>query len=172
MNRIKLTSILFLFSISLFAQEETPVFKNEVKLNAAYLIGGIPEIGYEFLINEESSFGVDLLFAIEKDTDMRFALTPYYRLYFGKKQNAGFFAEGFGMFNLTESENYDDYYYDMSDRDQPNEFDFALGVAVGAKFITSKGFTFEFFTGIGRNLFNEYSLEVVPRAGLTFGKRF
>lgn len=171
MNKFKLTSILFLFSIAIFAQQETEPLKNELKINAAYLIGGIPEIGYEYLINEESSFGVDLLFSIEDNTDIHFAVTPYYRLYFGKKPNAGFFAEGFGMFNLTESENYD-YYYDMSNIDQTNEFDFALGVAVGAKFITSKGFTFEFFTGIGRNLFNEHSLEVVPRAGLTFGKRF
>lgn len=171
MNNIKLTLIFFLFSLVLFGQEKTSTPKNELKINAAYLIAGIPEIGYEYLINEESSFGVDLLFAIEDNTDIRFAVTPYYRLYFGKKQNAGFFAEGFGMFNLTESEDYD-YYYDMSNKDQPNEFDFALGVAIGAKFITSKGFTFEFFSGIGRNLFNEHSLEVVPRAGLSFGKRF
>lgn len=168
--KYKLTSILFLFSFVLLAQQNDSSSKNEIKINAAYLIGGIPEFGYEHLINEESSFGVDLLFSIDSDTEIQFALTPYYRLYFGKKPNAGFFAEGFGMVNSSESSAY--YYgFDMV-YDASRETDFALGVAIGSKFITSRGFTFEFYTGIGRNLFNEYSTEVVPRMGVTFGKRF
>ena len=171
MNKFKLTSLLFFISLALFAQENNEPAKNEIKLNAVYLIAGIPEIGYEYFMNEESSLGIDLLFAID-DSDIRFATTPYYRLYFGKKPNTGFFAEGFGMLNISES--YELLYFNNLDvvEESVNETDFALGVAIGGKFITTKGLTFEFYGGIGRNLFNENSIETVPRFGLTFGKRF
>lgn len=172
MNKFKLTSILFACSLALFAQENTKPAKNEIKLNAVYLIAGIPEIGYEHFINEESSLGIDVLVAIDDDSDILFAATPYYRLYFGKKPNTGFFAEGFGMLNLSES--YELLYFDNLDvvEGSVNETDFALGVAIGGKFVTSKGLSFEFYGGIGRNLFNENAIEAVPRFGLTFGKRF
>jgi len=55
----------------------------------------MPEIGYEYILNEESSVGADILFSIEKDYDFKFALTPYYRFFFGEKRAAGFFVEGF-----------------------------------------------------------------------------
>ena len=171
MIKLKLTSFLFLLSFMMFAQENTQRLKNEIKLNAAYLIAGIPEFGYERLINEESSFGVDLLISIDRDTEIEFATTPYYRLYFGKKPNAGFFAEGFGMLNFSESSKISSNGFDGV-YNSSKETDFALGVAIGGKLITVKGFTFEFYSGIGRNLFNENSTEVIPRMGLTFGRRF
>lgn len=147
---------------------------NEIKLNVVYLLAGIPEVGYEYLINEESGVGVNLLFAIDSDIEFKFALTPYYRFYFGKKKAAGFFAEGFGMVNVIDYE-YDYYYYGYDDSyyvsDDP-ETDFALGVAVGGKFLTKSGFVFEIYGGVGRNLFNNNTDDFVPRFGITFGKRF
>jgi len=81
------------------------VDKHELKLNAtnlnifAYLDGA-----YERLINEESSFGVSLLFsfsddALLDDEQRTFSITPYYRRYFSKKYAKGFFVEGFAMLN-------------------------------------------------------------------------
>jgi hypothetical protein len=129
------------------------------------------------LINEESSVGADILFSVDNDIDFLFAFTPYYRFYFGKKPAAGFFVEGFGMLNITESDEYyyyeDDYYGSRSYDEKDTNF--ALGVSVGAKFLTSKGFVFEFYGGVGRNLFetNSYDdYEFVPRFGITLGKRF
>ncbi len=180
MKKIITLMMLFLMIFNAYAQEEQKVPKNEIKLNVAYLIGGIPEVGYEYLINEESSVGVDVLFSIDKDVDFLFAFTPYYRFYFGKKRAAGFFVEGFGMLNVTENYNIDYYYYEDDvymngpDREE-NNTNFALGFAVGAKFLTNSGFVFEFYGGIGRNLFdaNTYNdYEFVPRFGVTFGKRF
>lgn len=164
--KFKLTSLLFLFSISIVAQ------KNEIKLNAAYLIAGIPEVGYEHLVNKESSIGIDLLFSIDGDNEIQFATTPYYRLYFGEKPNAGFFAEGFGMLNFSDARfgGYYDYFDVMEE--PTTEADFALGVAIGGKFITTRGLTFELLFGVGRNLFNEKTIDAVPRFGVTFGKRF
>ncbi|RXP64635.1 DUF3575 domain-containing protein [Lutibacter sp. HS1-25] len=154
---------------------------NEIKLNVAYLLGGIPEIGYAYLINDESSVGLDVLFAIDDELDIKFALTPYYRVYFGNKKATGFFVEGFGMLNVVNNEYYyDPFYYDYnndinypnSSYDPKNETDFALGVSVGGKFMTNSGFVFEVYGGAGRNLFSNNSDDFVPRFGLTFGKRF
>jgi hypothetical protein len=173
-----ITAIL-LISLPTIAQENNPsnektiskdkiLSNHELKLNALYLIIGIPEFGYEYLINEESGIGLNILLSIDSDIDFNFALTPYYRFYFGKKRAAGFFAEGFGMLNSYDSTDYDGQF------DAESETDFALGIGVGAKFLTNGGFIFEIYGGVGRNLItqNYYSEEFVPRFGITLGKRF
>ena len=178
MKKIILTIMLFIVFFSATAQEDEKISRDEIKLNVAYLIAGIPEIGYEYLINEESSVGADILFAIDNDVDFKFAFTPYYRFFFGKKRAAGFFVEGFGMLNVTED--YYDYYYidDVNysgNNNTEKNTNFALGVAVGGKFLTSSGFIFEIYGGIGRNLFDvDYydDYEFMPRFGASVGKRF
>lgn len=160
--------VLCLFSVN--AQETTKTPKHEIKINALYAIMGMPEFGYEYLLNDESTIGIDVLFSTE-DWDMNFALTPHYRFFFGEKIASGFFTEIFGMLNSTETERYsymgsDDYYTSNT------ETDFALGFAVGAKFVTKKSWTFEIFGGIGRNLLNSDSQDFVPRGGISIGKRF
>lgn len=182
MKKITLTiSLLFVF-LNVFSQENKQISHSEIKVNAAYLIAGKPEIGYEYILNEESSVGVDLLFAIDDNPDFKFALTPYYRLYFGKKRAAGFFVEGFGMLNIIEDDyiiyyDYDASIYGTSSGDtHENYTNFALGIAVGGKFLTKSEFLFEIYGGIGRNLFNNdnnyNNYEFVPRIGVTIGKRF
>jgi len=178
MWKIILSITLFLITFNTIAQEEEKQSNNEIKLNVAYLIAGIPEIGYEYILNEESSVGVDLMFSIDNDIDFKFAFTPYYRFFFGEKRAAGFFVEGFGMVNVTENDLYYDYSVDGGtfDSSGDNITDFALGVAVGGKFLTSSGFIFEIYGGVGRNLFNNNDYyddyEFMPRFGATVGKRF
>ena len=176
-----LSFVLFFVIFTAFSQEETTKkdklnASNEIKINVAYLLAGIPEVGYEYILNEESAVGLDIMFAVDNNIDFRFALTPYYRFYFGKKKAAGFFAEGFGMVNTINTSNNYDYYYSGSDyyyeSNYENQTDFALGAAVGGKFLTNKGFIFEVYGGAGRNLFNNSSEAMVPRFGITFGKRF
>lgn len=175
----KITTILvLLISMSAFAQSDKEL-KHELKLNVAYALAGFPEISYEYLLNDESGFGVSLLYAFDDVNDLKFAITPYYRMYFGNKKAAGFFAEAFGMYNV--SENNEMIYYDYIPYPgyennyvipTKNESDFALGVAIGAKFLTKKDFIFEFYGGLGRNLFNSGTTDAVPRLGVSFGKRF
>jgi len=180
MKKITISIILFLIAFSVVSQEAEKQANNEIKLNVAYLIAGMPEIGYEYILNEESSVGADILFAIDNDINIRFALTPYYRFFFGKKRAAGFFVEGFGMLNITEND-YDMYYDDpvhggTYGNSGDDITDFALGVAVGGKFLTNSGFVFEIYGGVGRNLFNHNNyyddFEFVPRFGASVGKRF
>jgi len=169
--------LLLLFCLSAFTfgySQETQKLdfpKNEMKINAAFLVAGALDISYERILNEESAFGASLFLAIDEDIDTKLAFTPYYRYYFGKKPAAGFFAEGFGMLN-----NYDSYKYNTIGNESrtTNRTDFALGFGLGAKWITKKGFIFEINGGVGRNLFNstDTDYEIVGRSGITFGYRF
>ena len=179
-----ITIALLLIAINSFAQEEIPKDKShELKLNVFNtLIFKSIDVSYEYLINEESSVGISFLVNLnDNDTDgpyynETFAITPYYRHYFSRKYAAGFFMEGFGMYNVQDS-----YYYDYSsssiyyDENFKKTNNFALGISLGAKFVSEKGFAFEFYGGIGRNLFtsdSENNFEVVPRLGISFGYRF
>jgi hypothetical protein len=174
----KLLVLLCLSAFSFgYSQDEKKIDfkKNEIKGNALFLVLGAVEVTYERLLNEDSGLGVSLFFINEEDFDTSFSLTPYYRAYFGEKPAAGFFVEGFGMINTGNYGSYSAYnsntgtYYEVGGE---KFTDLALGFGLGSKWIHRKGFVFEINAGIGRNLFSDYSPEVVGRGGITLGYRF
>ena len=71
---------------------------------------------------------------------------------------------------------YDYYDYNgnyISNRNDDTETDFAVGISVGGKFVSKKGFTTEIYLGVGRNLGgNNNGLEAVGRGGISLGYRF
>ncbi len=170
--------VVLCFSVFTFGysqdEKQTDFKRNEIKGNALMLVAGAFEATYERLLNEESGVGVSLFLPYVNDFDIKFSLTPYYRYYFGKKPAAGFFVEGFGML--------DSYTQPASESDWISNYvgpekdvtDFALGFGLGAKWVTKKGFIFEFNGGVGRNLFNSKGTdyEIVGRGGITLGYRF
>ncbi len=186
MKKITLLLLLFVSTFAL-AQEndEKEKFpqdinkKHEVKLNAfGLLVFEWLDVSYEYLINDESSFGVGALVGVNNNIDLdqyrKFSLTPFYRRYFSNKFARGFFVEGFGMLHTYEDNNYDyDYYGNSLTRNSNDKTEFAIGISVGGKFISKKGFTTEIYLGIGRNLGgDQYSNEAVGRGGISLGYRF
>ena len=168
--------IVLSIGMSTFAQEKeiSDFNRNELKGNAAYLLGGIFEGTYERLLNDESGLGISAAFSLVNDSDLKFAITPYYRFYFGKKPAAGFFAEGFGMLNRV-----DDLVFDVSNNfngEVKTITDFAFGLGAGSKWISRRGVIFEISAGVGRNLFSEYNdnrdYEFIGRGSITIGYRF
>ncbi|WP_395061100.1 DUF3575 domain-containing protein [Flavobacterium sp.] len=132
--------------------------KNEVKLNALYLILGAFEGTYEQAINDESSFGTSLTFTLGDDPDLNtaFAISPYYRFYFGEKPVAGFYVEGFSLYQSL-NRNYDSYTYDTNGNYSYGSKEekvkaFALGIGLGGKWYTKRNVMFEIGGGLGRNL--------------------
>jgi hypothetical protein len=168
MKNLFVTIFFSLIVFSVFAQDKanSNSKNHELKLNIGYTLAELPEITYEYILNDESAVGTSLTFGFEND--LKFALTPYYRFYFGNKRAAGFFAEAFGMLNVVE----DITYYLGSNSVSENETGFALGIAIGGKWITNNNWLFELYAGLGRNIINNESVDGVPRAGLTLGKRF
>jgi len=108
MKKLTLTLIL-LFSIFYANAQDAPIVvdedrKNELTINMTNLIGfKWVDFSYERIINEESTFGVSILFSLDSDDDTgldeyrTFSITPYYRHFFSKKYAQGFFVEGFTM---------------------------------------------------------------------------
>jgi hypothetical protein len=184
MKRI-ITSCLFLSFMSSFSQQnDEPVEfnKNEIKLNMFYFLLGAVEVSYERNLNEYSSLGMSVLMSTDTDEfwDLNYAITPYYRLFFGRKPAQGFFFEGFGMLNSYKEYEFwsyynpenGDYFYDES---TSNVTAFALGVAVGGKFTLHEKFVVELSGGIGRNFLNGSDnryVTIVPRLSINVGYRF
>ncbi|MBC7525552.1 MAG: hypothetical protein H7239_14090 [Flavobacterium sp.] len=85
------------------------------------------------------------MFLIDKagDTSSGFALSPYYRFYFGAKPVAGFFMEGFSMFQSAtiNKSYYNSGYYDNNGNHVSSYYAnkdkkvtaFALGIGLGGK---------------------------------------
>lgn len=166
-----------------FSQEANNDFdtskRDELKLNMTNLIAfKWLDVGYERIINEESSFGVGTLISLGDDYDTgldeyrTFSITPYYRHFFSKKYAQGFFVEAFTMLHSGK----DEYYYSSSGPYgtyvEETYTDFAVGISAGAKFVTKRGFIAEIYLGIGRDLLGNSDMEVVGRGGIAIGYRF
>jgi hypothetical protein len=179
-KKIRLLLLLFVSSL-LISQEKEEKYpqdvnkKHEVKLNSFILLAFSQfEASYEYLINNESSFGIAALVGFgdnDFSQDRRFSLAPYYRRYFSNKYARGFFIEGFGMLHTHRDYNgfYDaNTYIEVND----NITGVSLGISVGGKFVSKKGFTTEINIGIGRSIGNNNSVEAVARGGISLGYRF
>lgn len=177
----KIAAILFLVTSISYAQNDS-INKdyekyNELKLNGVMLLIGAFEASYERNLAEDSSVGVSFFIPYDQenlDADLNYYVSPYYRMFFGKKYAAGFFVEGFGMLNSIDREmtHFDDN-GNFIIREK-NVTDFAVGFGLGGKWVTKRGFVFELNAGIGRNLFNndESDYLIVGKFGFNLGYRF
>ncbi|GAB1855171.1 hypothetical protein MHTCC0001_00040 [Flavobacteriaceae bacterium MHTCC 0001] len=183
---MKAKSILIIVAVlcSYLAKAQTPVKEtetenfHEAKINSLFLILGAFEVSYERTLNEESAFGIDVFLPFDDDIkdDINYYISPYYRLYISNNYASGFFIEGFGMLNSTKNLIIDTSDVIGTNLNEDNITDFALGVAIGGKWLTKSGFIGELNLGIGRNLFNEENdrldSELVGKAGIKVGYRF
>ncbi len=179
MKKIVLSVLLFFVSLSFFAQEKEPAQK-ELKINMSNLIGfKWLDISYEWILSDESSFGVGALVSLDNkveaiDAYRTFSITPYYRQFFSNKYAQGFFVEAFTMLHLGKGQIY--YYETFAPYDSGNlsynYTDLAVGISVGGKWVSKRGFVAEVYAGIGRDLLNQSPSEVVGRGGVSIGYRF
>lgn len=196
---MKRTALLLAFLISsplAFSQEpeqtEPPshrdVSKNELSLNVFnILIFGAIDGSYERILNDHSSLSlevftkafnknegedIDLAEAYTKD----FSITSKFKYFFRENKSAhGFYAEAFGMYSdgWTEKEVEVPMENGTMLRDVEVEYsDFALGFGVGGKFVSKNGFLIDLSFGIGRNLFNRDSPDLVVLPNINVGYRF
>jgi len=187
MKKLAISSFLLALALGLNAQTKDTTTKsaingnNELRLNLAYTIAGIPELNYERILKDDMSVGLAVMVGLEDDSDFKFGVIPNYRVYFGNKKANGFFIEGNAAI-ITSRLSYYDYssliYTDYAPGYSPtfnpiykNETNFGLGAAAGAKFLTKNGFIGEIYVGAGR-IFGASNIEAYPRAGITIGKRF
>jgi hypothetical protein len=176
MKKLVFSILFFTFSIGLFAQYESA--QNELKINMSNLIGfKWLDVGYERILNEESSIGFGTLISLDHSVDgldefRTFSLTPYYRHFFSGGYAQGFFVEAFTMIHSGNNNSYiDDFNYN-STYTEDKFTDFAVGISIGSKWVTARGFVAEIYGGIGRDMLDNSDLEVVGRGGVSIGYRF
>ncbi len=170
MKNILFLTVLFT-NICIYSQQETQteIGRNELKINAGTLLAGMPEITYEHILNSESALGISLAFSADSAIDINFMAVPYYRIYFGTKEAAGFFIEGNGA---IISDNINNWETEITG-ETGDKTGLGLGLAIGNKYMTKSGWIGEFTLGIIRNFVNtEYINDAYGRVGLTIGKRF
>lgn len=164
---------LFVFSfIFMHGQNEDSFKKHEIKLNGLSLVTGSAEIGYDYIINDESSFGISGSVAFDDSTDLRNSIFANYRFYFGNKRAAGFFAEAFGGLNTWRSEEFITTGLLAGFYEDEDETNFGLGISIGGKFITKGGLVADIYLGVARNFGASDGFEAIPRIGISLGKRF
>lgn len=176
---VALVLLLSIFTMNAQNDSLTNPYKkqNELKLNAVMLLVGAFEASYERNLNEESSLGISFFTPYDTenlDADISYYISPYYRIFFGKKYAAGFFVEGFGMLNSIKR---DVIIADTNNHfatEEQNVTDFALGFGLGGKWVTKSGFVFELSGGVGRNLFKNDTndSQIVGKFGFNLGYRF
>jgi hypothetical protein len=182
MKKAILILVLIVTISNIQAQEDTTEVtqkQNELYINMTNLIGfKWVDIGYERILNEESSIGIGTLISLDKSIDgldayRTFSITPYYRHFFSKKYAQGFFIEGFTMLHSGSDEYYNFNEFTMESSYEEYTFtDLAVGISAGAKFVTRRGFIAEIYLGIGRDLLGNNDIEVVGRGGIAIGFQF
>ena len=185
-NSLLCIACLLVFVSGAFAQNDSiqdPYKKdNEIKLNAVFLLIGGLEPSYERNLTESSSVGISAFIPLDKenlDTDLNYYVSPYYRVFFGKKYAAGFFIEGFGMVSSYDERNsfFTGNEFDPIIVTEENTFtNVAVGFGLGGKWATKSGFVFELNGGFGRNLINnsnnDNDFDFVGKFGFNLGYRF
>ena len=181
-------ALLLLTCLNVFSQNEKKEIqnfkKNEIKINALYLVFGAFETTYERTLNESSAIGASIGFSVDNQTDIKnaFAFTPHYRLYFGKKAVSGLFMEGFAVYENLKDKN--EHYYYSPESGETNFYKekvtiYGLGIGLGGKWYTKNNIVFEINGGFGRNLSIESNVQYfrnytryIARIGISAGYRF
>jgi hypothetical protein len=188
----KILCILFMGTSLLgFSQESEnfdagPQGRHEIRLDALEALGfSTIEFNYEYVISKYSGAGAAISFNLNDESlenyGQNFAFTPYYRQYFLNKKEygaRGLFVEGALQFAGGNNENYFYDYNPLTDTftettTNDNWFEAGVGLAIGQKWVSNNGFTFEISAGGGRYLLNDDAApEGYFRGGILIGYRF
>lgn len=180
MKKILLVSALVAGLSTLNAQETASAERqNDIMISPIELIAGpVLNVSYERLLNENSGIGINGLFDLQNDEDYSFnQISPYYRMYFGKKYASGFFVEGFVPITMTNDTHYIPHYdsnnYYTSPVEEKNTT-LGIGVGFGGKWVARKNIIFEASAGIARRfgLDSHYDSAITGKGMLGIGYRF
>jgi len=182
--KISLSTILCIATISAFGQNDIEnqeidsqdFGKNEININVLYTVFKAVEVNYERFFDEDLSAGLAASYWFGESTDWSYTTMAYGRFYpFSDKANNALFIE----LNAGVYDSFEESYYINPDPFTPptfvegeNTVSFGMGFALGAKFYSKKGYTFNFYGGLNRNFVEDQYPESVPRVGINVGKRF
>jgi hypothetical protein len=73
---------------------------------------------------------------------------------------------------IISDEDFDNLLSNQNSKDEPNQFGFGLGFAIGGKWVADSGLFGEIFLGLVREFNDELHIQAYPPLGLNFGWRF
>lgn len=174
MNKILLFASIVI-TVSVKAQESTDDRRNDVMISPIELIAGPTlNVSYERLLNKDSGIGINAIILLDSgdsDSGLQSQISPYYRMYFGKKYGAGFFVEAFVP--ITMSNDY--VYVPYSGSGYEKNTTIGAGIGFGGKWVARKNIVFEVSGGVARRfgMSDEYDDTPITGKGmLGIGYRF
>ncbi|MEC5158446.1 DUF3575 domain-containing protein [Chryseobacterium sp. MP_3.2] len=173
------------FAVTVQAQEETSAQRqNDIMISPIELIAGSTlNVSYERLLNKDSGIGINAILLLDNGDSgggLQSQISPYYRMYFGKKYAAGFFVEAFVPITMSNDSVYMPYngsssgYYESSYRYEKNTT-IGAGIGFGGKWVARKNIVFEVSGGVARRfgMSDEYNDTPITGKGmLGIGYRF
>lgn len=163
---------------------------HELHLNILnVLVFGALDVAYERILTDHSSVGVELFTKVfnknagekgdlSKIYAKDYSITTKFKYFLDDETVArGYYANVFGMFsNGTNEVNLkfpNSETGELETKEVDMEYtDLAFGVGVGGKFVARQGFLVDVSFGIGRNLFDKYSPDIVILPSVYLGYRF
>ena len=183
MKKLFLVSAFITGFVSIQAQEETSVERqNDIMISPIELIASAAlNVSYERLLNKDSGVGINVILLLDKgnsNDSIESQISPYYRMYFGKKYASGFFVEGFVPITMSNDSIYIPYvgpgYFESSYKYEKNTT-IGAGIGFGGKWVARKNIIFEASMGIARRfgMNKEYTDTPITGKGmLGIGYRF
>lgn len=171
------------FAVTAQAQEETSSDRyNDIMISPIELIAGPTlNVSYERLLSKDSGIGINavlLLNSGDSNDGLRSQISPYYRMYFGKRYASGFFVEAFvpitmsndSIYTVAAGPGYFNAYYTYE-----KNTTVGAGVGFGGKWVARKNIVFEVSGGVARRfgMSAEYNgVPITAKGMLGIGYRF
>lgn len=126
--------------------------QNDIMISPIELIAAPSlNVSYERLLNENSGVGVNGFFYLGNSESYRFSqISPYYRMYFGKKYASGFFVEGFVPIHMMKDHTYNYITGPYPKSSEVTNTSVGFGVGFGGKWVAKRNILFEASAGIAR----------------------
>lgn len=174
MKKLILSFVLLMGVSSINAQtiEEVETFpRNDIFIDPVTLVA-VPtlNVSYERLLNKDSGLGVNAVIGIGSISKDFNQISPYYRMYFGKKYARGFFFDGFIPITMMIGT-----IYNGSDYTRKTYTTVGIGVGFGSKWELKRNLMFELSGGLGRKFGASegyFDAPITGRLMIGLGKRF
>ena len=181
MKKVILSATFLIGFAMIHGQELTSERQNDIMISPIELIAGPAlNISYERLLNENLGIGINVAYLLDNagdDGGLQSQISPYYRMYFGKKYASGFFVEGFVPITTSNDGHYNysagPGYFESNFVAEKNTT-VGIGVGFGGKWVARKNIIFEASIGIARRfgMDSDYDSAITGKGMLGIGYRF
>ncbi len=179
MKKLLFSAVFMATFFNVQAQETESSAQNDIMISPIELIAGPAlNISYERLLNKDSGIGINAVWLLDDADDggLSSQISPYYRMYFGKKYASGFFVEGFVPITTSSDTTWNYVYnqggYPQSYYTEDKNTTVGVGIGFGGKWVARRNIIFEVSGGIARRFGSGNFDNITGKGMLGIGYRF